>query len=466
MFLLLCTYLYYRMARMKNLQLQVWLICGLVFLLSSCLGGNDIEYDDWNGSNCQIKSFSLKNDSIPGLSSVKFTIDQVNGLIFNQDSMPYGTVIDRKVVCTIEYVIRPLNVEVYQAAINDSAYWNGTDSLDFSNMVRFDVYSPDGKAVKRYIVRLNVHQQHPDSMTWVRQADQLLGKPVQEQKVIVSNNLFRMYVKSNDGNELYQSSNMRDWTKSTLTGLTDKMVILSQMVQFEGVLYVPTTDGVLCQSVNGSDWTVVEGAPEVKALLGVIEASGSLKRPSALTAIVEDNGRWLYAAMDNHTAWKTGSEVPEKFPVSGFSGISHEIMYYQRLMIVAGKDRNNQLSNMAWETMDGLQWVPLTDESLSFFDKREGVALTEYDEAFYFFGGIDASGKAKKDIYCSKNKGVTWESVDTLIIFPDAYKARGYSSVYVDKDHYIHLFGGKESNTTNVFDEVWSGRINRLGFKD
>lgn len=452
--------------RMKSFKLQLWLIGCLAFLMSSCLGDDDEKYDDTYYSNCQIKSFSLSNDSIAGLSSVKFTIDQVNGLIFNKDSMPYGTVIDEKVVCKIEYVVSPLNVEVYQAALKDSGYWNGSDSLNFSDYVRFDVHSLNGKAIKRYIAQLNIHQVHPDSMSWSLQTNELTGQKFQEQKVILRNGIYWMYIKGSNGYKLYQSSNARDWTESNLTGLGDDTFILSQIVDYEGMLYLPTDNGLLYCSMDGIDWAVLGGDLEVKSLLGVVCESEQLGLPSALAAIVSNDGKLYYGMMDILQSWKMGTEIADGFPVSGFAHLSHEVQYYQRLMVLAGKDRNGQLSNAAWETMDGLNWIKLTDERSSYFDKREGIALTKYDDCFYFFGGIDASNKARKDIYRSESKGLTWELVDTLITFPDAYKARGYSSVHVDDDNIILLFGGKESTTANMFDELWAGRINRLGFKD
>lgn len=452
---------------MENVKrLHLWLVGSLLLLLSSCLDSDENEYSDWLYSNCQIKSFSLSNDSISGLKNVKFTIDQVNGLIYNKDSMAYGTVIDEKVVCTITYEVGALNIEVYQDALKDSAYWNGSDSLDFSSFVRFDVYSVDGKAVKRYIAKLNVHQQVPDSMEWTLRESPLLGKTAQDQKVITHNGAYWMYVKGQDGYELYLSSNATHWTEANLTGLTEKTFMLSQLVSYEGFLYLPTTEGVLYQSVNGTDWSALDDAPEVKAVLGVVYESGQLKRPSALATVINENDKWYYAAMNKDFQWQTGSEIVSTFPVTGFGHVSHEVMYYQRLMVVAGKSRDSQLSNAAWETMDGIQWVQLTDDRADSFDKREGIALTTYDEHFYLFGGINASNTAKKDIYRSENKGVTWEQVDTLIVFPEAYKARGYSSVLIDDDNFILLFGGKENNSANMLDELWSGRINRLGFKD
>ncbi|MDR0844783.1 MAG: DUF6242 domain-containing protein [Tannerella sp.] len=468
---------------MKKYKLQFWLAGCLSFLLVSCFGDNDTELNDWELSNCQIASFALANDSIPGLADVKFTIDQVNGLIYNKDSMPYGTVINEKVVCTINYEVPPSMVEILQVAIGDTHYdnWNGTDSVDFSDVVRFTIYSYNGKASKVYESKLNVHRQNPDSMTWTLTADKLLGKYYSEQKVILRNGYYLMYVKTTTGYELYRSpeTDLKTWTSVPLTGLLKNSPLLApravyettlrldQMAEYENILYLPDSDGVLYCSGNGRDWTVVEKAPFVKSLLGVLDATTQLKHPSALTAIilnVTDGGEFLFASMDTAMNWKTGVAVPPEFPVFGFGTVGYESMYYQHLVAVAGVGMFGQLSNAAWETMDGLSWVRLTSDST--FEKREGAMVTKYDDKLFLIGGINEMNKATSDIYRSENYGLTWSLADTLIILPETYKARGYASVVVDKDKFLHLFGGKENTDSPVLDQLWSGRLNRLGFKE
>ena len=78
---------------MKN-RIVLFIAGCCALLLSSCLGSDDTQYE--LSKDCQILSFSLSNDSIPGLKDVVFTIDQVEGKIFNIDSMPYGTKLDEK----------------------------------------------------------------------------------------------------------------------------------------------------------------------------------------------------------------------------------------------------------------------------------------------------------------------------------------------------------------------------------
>lgn len=452
---------------MKKNRLHLWALGCVAFVLSSCLG-DKYGVDEWDLSNCQITAFKLQNDSITGLENVKFTIDQVNGQIFNKDSMPFGTVIDRKIVCNITYELNPSAVEVYQEALKDSTFgWNGTDSLDFSDFVRFIVYSYDGKASKTYVVRLNVHRQNPDSMAWTLYSEHLAGSGVQEQKVIVFGDNYRMYVRNADGYSVYTSprTGVPEWTGMRMESLTDRIFYLSQMTAHEGRLYLPASDGSLYHSSDGILWEVWSGAPQVVALLGALEAGVQIKRPAALAAVVREGDAWHFAALTG-TEWTKGAAVSERFPTAGFGVVSYEQMYYPHLTIVAGKDREGRLSNAAWSTMDGLAWTCLTDAETSYFEPREGVMLTQYDDKLCLIGGIDASNKALKDIYWSKDKGVSWTPTDSLKILPEDYRARGYASALTDDDRFLLLFGGKESNDANALEEIWRGRINRLGFAE
>ena len=116
------------------------IVGGLAALvLSSCLKDeNQRTTPEWRQKNCQIASFLLKNDSIKGLGQVVFTIDQLKGEIYNTDSMPYGTKINRKVICQLAFddALPPSSVEFLQEATGKRAVWRSTDSVDFSRPVR------------------------------------------------------------------------------------------------------------------------------------------------------------------------------------------------------------------------------------------------------------------------------------------------------------------------------------------
>jgi hypothetical protein len=456
---------------MGKIKLCGSLIAGLVFLMSSCLGNNDTTVDDWNLGNAQISSFSLSNDSIKDLSKVVFTIDQINGKIFNRDSMPYGTIIDKKVICSISYEFAVTGTLFVSQATGDTVRWNGSDSIDLSSPVWITVYAYNGISTKTYDARINIHQVNPDSMVWELYSGLIPDKSFTEMKVLPYNGSYHMYAKdpsaSGTGVEckLYKSetSDMAKWEQIPVTGLPGNAV-LSQLTEHDGFLYAFTTDGGLYHSADGHNWSPVENAPYIHILIGSIPENKTGGVP-ILSGISKTDETLHFVAMNENKEWQRGIAVPASFPLSGFGILNYEAMYYSYLSVSCGRDGENNLSNRVWSTMNGLSWIPLTSESAAFFSAREGASIFRYDTLFYLIGGIDVSGAAVKDVYYSKDRGITWLP-DTVHTMPENYTARGFSSVIVDDDNYILLFGGKAGENTNVLNELWRGRINRLGFRD
>jgi hypothetical protein len=415
--------------------------------------------------DAQIASFSLSHDSIASLAKAKFTIDQINGLIFNNDSLPYGTEFD-KVICKVTYVSSVRGTMVMQEATGDSIYWNGTDSLDFSKPVRFITTAQDGATTKSYLIRINIHQVVPDSMVWERYVSPVTGLSAVEQRVVAwrynDGDACFMYSKTTGGSRLHYapSANLKEWTELALKGFPATADI-PQITTFEDALYVSASDG-LYRSADGLAWEKALNAPTVKVLLGAIRAAHD--KPALLSAIVETGGSLTFAAMDRKGEWlPQGETVPGEFPLSGFGSINYSRMSYEYLMLVAGKDRNGQLLNTTWATDNALRWTLFTREGTGFFEKKEGVMVAKYDDKFYLTGGIIAQGEASSEIHLSQDNGISWTKADSLITFPEAYAGRGYASIQVvDATNYMLLFGGKTSKDANHLDEIWRGRINRL----
>lgn len=439
-------------------------------LLSSCLG--DSGYDSYYevDKNCQITEFSLSSDSVSGLSDVKFTIDQLNGRIMNLDSMPFGTVI-KKVICTVKYGSYVTKLDVVQEATGDTIEWNAEDSLDFSKPVKFITTSYDGMTKRIYHAQVNIHQVVPDSMVWSQYTTAMLPARAVNQKVISFSDgvtdYYYMYVQpsANAAYQLYRSkqSDASNWQEMSLTGLPEGKAVFSQIATFNHLYYVITNDGALYSSNDAANWQIVEGSPKLKALLGSVDESTN--QPAVLSAIMEDENGLVFAAMDGNGEWKKGETVPSHFPVEGFSSASIYLMYTNRIILVGGKSANGQLQNASWATMNALDWAEQTDSYGNYFTKRQGTMMAYYDDMFYLIGGIDESGKPQKDIYRSSDYGVTWNYIDTLVVLPAAYQARGFASMLVDKDNYLMIFGGKSTINGQDLNDIWKGRINRLGFE-
>ena len=470
------------------------IIGGILSMFSSCLGSDSYETEEWMLHNAQIASFHLSCDSIIGLDSVKFTIDQVNSLIYNKDSMPFGTVIGFKVLVDMEldnpYGVN--NIMMIEQATGDTVQ-TITDSVDFSAPVTIIVTAYDGVMKKTYEAQLNVHQVNPDTLVWERVADILPGKTFQDMKVLQYNDAYYMYVVENNQYQLYRTNNMIDWERLDLSGFPEHAK-LSQMTLLADEWVVLSDDGVLYYSDNGREWTPAEMGVPVKAVLGYLHESTITGRKDVLCCIAGIDSVLNYVTIDKQRIMKQGEEVGEDFPLSGFGQFQYETMYYPRLVIAAGRDSKDMLSNKAYATMDGLIWAPLSYPQMTFSFREEAVAFY-YDNNFFVVGGIDDLGKALKDVNYSKDQGISWlntyivkvyvdenEAVDQVYEYDETqeryyyyderayypmdkeYRARGFSSVFIDKDEYIWLFGGKAAKDTNVINEIWRGRINRLGF--
>lgn len=450
----------------------------LVGLMSSCLGGTSDNYDVEIPKNCQISSFSLSHDSITVLKTAKFTIDQLNGRIFNADSLPYGTEVG-KVLCALEFMdsYSVGTTQMMPEATGDTIVWSAKDSADFSKPVRFVVNGFEGVS-KTYIAQVNIHQVNPDSMAWALHAGQVAGLVVKEQATVVHKyngvESYFMYVQTAEAGSpyrLYRSAVGDDqhWSPlPALSGLPSSRLRLKQLTAYEGSLYLPSESGTVYRSADGLAWEAISTDKyAVHYIIGAVKAGS--RQASALAAIVRpvvsSTNELQFASMNKEGIWQAGEEVPDDFPLTGFGSAGYSAMYYEYLMIAGGRDHKGQLLNSSWSTSDGRTWALLTDRQSNYFSKREGVLLTAYDDKLWLIGGIDGQGVASKEIYHSLDKGVSWILADAPVALPEAYLARGFASVLVDKDRYLLIFGGRKSGTdTNEADEVWRGRVNRLGF--
>ncbi|MDR2473163.1 MAG: DUF6242 domain-containing protein [Tannerella sp.] len=434
---------------------------GVFLLLISCLDNNTYDYDDWNLSNPQISTFSLSNDSIKGLADVKFTIDQVNGRIYNVDSMPYGTELRFKLLCSLEFEIGAFAIAIMPEATNDTIVTT-TDSIDYSKPVIIKVTAYDGVTTKEYDTRLNIHQINPDSMVWTHHAALLQGKESNEVKALKFKDNYLMYINDGTDYSLYTVDTLHYTNQWTQTPLTDfpSGADISQITEYADYLYVATYAGLLYRSSDGKLWQQAAGAPEMKTLIGVLPASTTNAKTS-LAGVAYFDYALKFVSMDEAGVWTTGNAVPETFPLSGFGAANYELMYYGRLVIAGGRDINGNLTDEVWSTTNSLLWAPISNPAAT-FSPREYTSLSIYDGKLYLQGGIGENNTPLKDLYYTEDNGVTWKLYDYP--FPDDFPAGGFSSVIVTHDNYMLLFGGKADLNSKVPDEIWQGRINRLGF--
>ncbi|MDD6209064.1 MAG: DUF6242 domain-containing protein [Bacteroidales bacterium] len=430
------------------------LLClGSVFL-SSCLGNNEDEPSALS-PDAQIYSFKL-SDTLSVLKNTQFTIDQRSGRIFNIDSLPYGTVVN-KVKCELT-TNGASKIEVYQNSQTEPLLWNGSDSLDFSEPVRFVVYAQRAPEKKEYIAQVNIYTIPADSFVWQEVKQNIIKDDFEQQHSVLLSDSFYTYVRNTTGFDVYISdiNGSESGRRKLLQGFPVDAK-LNSMQLCKNKLFVINESGELYESADALQWNKVELTFSLVALLGALDGD--------LEAIVEDAQHVKYFGTYSLAGKKItqGSSLPNDFPVENFTSISYSRNFLSHLMVLGGINSTGQMSNDVWNKTkypsQSKDWLKIVAPNASRFSARVGAVGLPYDDKLMLIGGQDVSGNYLKDIYFSSDQGINWELSDSLQVMPERFAARAGASAFIGNDNFVFIAGGKNATLLN---DLWRGRIHRL----
>jgi hypothetical protein len=467
---------------MKFTFFRFILLFAVIAFFSSCLNSSD---STTVSSNPSFSSLVFKaNDSIPYLSSAKFTLSDYDvllkdSIIINVDSLPFKTRID-SVYPTFSFK-SSAGAKLYFPLIGykykkDSAWITGTDTVDFRQPVRVRNFATDGIAHRDYIVKTNVHRVDPEMYVWGKVSDDMSSVNAKYQKAIaIGDNL---YYYQNDGSNsyLYTSADGFSWKAQSVTGLPVNTP-LNDMIQFNGQIFVSRSGTNLYASSDGLSWgqkTITKSDDfTFQSLLFVLN--------SQLWAVVLANDNTYHFAISNDGAtWNmTKGTIPDNFPVSDFAAVSFsQPTGKAKAVVLSGISANGTPLNNRWSTEDGVYWVDFSVENHTLDTLALGVSVISYDRKLLAFGKRTDNGKTYYKV--SKDDGLSWGNGDSVRnVLPEALKAtpRSYSSMVVFKpkaystsesktdiqgSNRIFIIGGKSGST--VYSDVWTGKLNRKNF--
>ena len=421
--------------------------------MSSCLGDdtNNIEYSP----NAVVMAFEL--DTIHGVNYV-FTIDQLNGHIYNQDSLPVGsdTIIDK-------VLIKKLTIAGF-ATIRNSA--NTEDSLlniaDSLNLVgtmqkpfEFKVWAPDLVVKKNYRLEVRVHQQTPDSLNWgdapwaTNFAPTLSGK---QKSVLLGDNIFTYATNGS----VFSTSLVdgKSWNQSTVSGLPNTNI--TSLVNFKGTLYA-TVEGATSAyaSTDGISWADASLGNNITTFIAPMS-----NVITAIRTVEETNGDGATQMVERFcntdgASWSVGEVVPASFPRNNISStVFNNRVGVENVMVVGNvvNPTASDTATVAWGYMEGQKWSAMTTESIYICPKMDDPSIMYYGDAFYIFGKDFSS-------FYKSQAGLVWKKETKMFMLPAAIRNQvsDYSMV-VGPNNFIWIM----RSTPN---EVWRGRLNRLGFK-
>ena len=332
-------------------------------LLVSCMGSSDDDVTYYNDTaisgftlgtlyqNVTTKAEDGVTDStyrvaVTG-SKYKFSIDQLNGKIYNTDSLPYGTDL-KKVLASV--TAKNNGIVFVKSLSSDSiTTFSSTDSIDYSQPRQLVVYAYNSEVeqYRIYEVKINVHQEPAGAFFWSKMPKGTVA-PEGEAVQGSSKNLYKV----EDGLLQKSEDNGATWTVEQIDG--DAALLPDANVNFT------------CKKVKAANDT------EYVLLTGTSKADGK----NAVNWFKYDgdgeNSHWTYIPVS--------SSNPYALPKLANLSVSR---FSDDVLIAIGGKGLDECEEAAYAAVyvsrdNGITWIPNDGFTLpeGLDSKAEKVALT------------------------------------------------------------------------------------------
>ena len=473
------------------------------FIATSCLDNeNEVTYSP----DATIHAFEI--DTIGYGKTYKFTIDQVDGSIYNVDSLPVNsdTIIKSILIKTLTttsgiVTMKDQNGQDSIINFNDSInllkYVNATDN---NNYLILKVWAPDMQITKDYKLNVRMHKQVPDSLNWGNGpiADNPIPNTTEKQKFVILGNKILLFTANNlnvystiipAGLPTDRLDYGRNWI---LEGTSDALFAnadITSITSFSNSLYTLINNQVY-KSEDGLTWTKdallnPDGVSINKLIASFSNINGTNHNNIVgLSGIIEINNQKYFSFAKDDASWELNTDnlvaVPANFPDHNLSADVYSTESGVLNAIVVGDTKvglSNDTATVVWGSEDGVNWIPMEISSNYNCPKLINPSIIRYNNAFYICGKENNDEQTFERFYTSPTL-LIWTQVDNMFklpgifppiingeitqqpnIHPNGFKGKAANySIIVDRNHFIWMIGGNDIN------KIWRGRMNKLGF--
>lgn len=463
---------------MKSKTINIAVLLAALFSLVSCLDTNDGDYVYTDDS--AVTAFSVTSakkavhvrasngaDSVyyttATLTAYKFVIDQQRCVIYNPDSLPYG--VDPTKLLVSANSVNSGSLVLKSMTSDSLSYLSTTDSLDFSKPRELQVYSLSGAAVRKYEVRVNVHQEPADQFNWTKLPNPTAftnATGVKSFVVTTASGTTRRFLLASDGTmtTVYRADGDDAWTAATpdFNHTLAAETYRSAAVKHD-TLFV-CDNGVVMATTDGNTWK-----QQTTAEAGVARIIAA--NPIRLYAY--NNEGVMVSSDDSGKTWKVAS-IDESASLLPNGDIAYATLPLNtnanayRTLLIGSVPEASTTAFSIWGKIDegtayseNQPWMFYDHNSLN----RHELPIMNNVSALAYDGKMMVVGNDERvylpAFYGSRDGGITWKA-DSVITSPLGFFVTGPYTVSVDKDHFIWFVSGKTG-------ETWRGRINRLGWK-
>ena len=395
-------------------------------------------------------------------TSYKMYIDQINHLIYNVDSLPYGTDVS-KVLCTVSS--KNSGVIAIQNMDSDTLkYYNSSDSIDFTQPRKFIAYSYDGKSHQEYEVRLNVHYERNDLFVW-NCSDIALPSNIQGMKALSCNG--RVYLFTTDGSRTsvyYCEEDNSDGWKQAEPASSMSLPPYSYQNMVECDLHIYTySNGHILKSADGSTWEETAQASLLRLVAADSKSLYALSHSGLLISSTDEGVTWNEEALD---------DSPGLLPIQDISycSLPSRVNDATEYIVLAG---NRTLANysddryaMVWSKVaeysegsrnDSWMYISACDVDSVALPRMSNLTMASHGSDIFALGasGIGAcTNPGFTQIYYSQDGGVYWRN-DKNYQLPKDFEGQQVFAMTVDSKGRIWIITGGKVWKGYYPDDVW-----------
>lgn len=386
-------------------------------------------------------------------SDYKFSIDQVQRLIYNVDSLPAGTRTTAVLATITSKNSSPvILMHAKQTENLDSAtYYSSTDSINFSEPRLIRVYSSDYSAYAQYTVTVYVHKELPYEFKWHELAQNNSQLAVfSDLKAVACGDYIYVFGKTAEGTKVLKSA-INDgsvWSSITMSiGLNSDAY--QSAVALDGKLYIADA-GKVYASADAETWTVVSENADIKQLIGASSKNLYAYTATGIAVSKNQGASWKAERLDTDADYLPTQNI--SMNVAGVLSAKN----VENVMLLGTRDKASKdtvattwLRTVDYDANEDGQWNYLEIEKnksgkMPWLDQ---VITCAADTGFVALG---SNGKW----YKSQDAGLTWKQ-DKMVVLPAKFATDGRFAFCRDKQHYYWII-------RNGY--VWRGRFNIDGW--
>ena len=381
--------------------------------------------------------------TVPG-AAYPLHIDQINRRIFNSDSLPVGTAVNKVYFTTFSAD----GIVSYRLESGKDTLYSIKDTLDFTSPRIFTIFASDGSGSRSYTIDIKIHNADPDAYSWVAAspADNDVAK-LESMRMIAKDGQLYLWGSKNGTNVVMTrktGEGVALWTKKDISG-TDGLQTKSINL-FNGKFVAISESGPV-ESEDGAQWTEAATALGPDRILAAdeelyITVSGKIYSSSDLKS-------WKEEKADNSTAFlPTENIYSAVLPAVNNPNIENIVC----VGYLDGKTETwKKEMNKVYPEDNAWSYYPTTEETPRTLPYLKGFNMMKYDGKL-FCAGINGD---TVNVYTSADGARAWKKVKVPTMVPAQTGKPTEIFMTPDDDNHIWLVCSGTGT-------LWKGYLNRL----